>query len=214
MIRQQGNDPFQRLDFDTEWELPFTLHTTPPLTQNLRNSRAIWDAMAVIRPDLHLFDFTGPEGEAITYIAPAAHEGGEATGAAVRTLLHELINTQGITPGDILLITCRADRASKWRDWREAWRDEIPLRALTQLRQTKEEERHRFVKFSTIRASKGLESNVVILVELDGIDHATGAALPTLRRRDKLMYVAISRARHRLFVLGPPTALAPLVPPT
>jgi ATP-dependent exoDNAse (exonuclease V) beta subunit len=49
------------------------------------------------------------------------------------------------------------------------------------------------VRVSSIHAFKGLESPVVILAELDDLAHP---------RVDELWYVALSRARSHLIVLG------------
>jgi superfamily I DNA/RNA helicase len=51
------------------------------------------------------------------------------------------------------------------------------------------------VPLATIRSAKGLEYKAVVLAELDGL--GTEA-----KKRDRLLYVAISRAMYHLVVLG------------
>jgi hypothetical protein len=200
------HDARQRLDFDDAWRAPGGLPTLPALTENLRNTRAIVDALAGFNPALAFFPFNGPEGRSIVYLDPASqHE--TNPDVATQILLHDtlarLIGEEGIAPGAIMIITARTNAASRWKEWRAAFTD-IPLRPLTQWRQTPAEERDRHVKIATIRAAKGLESDVVILVEPDGVAQETPA------RHDKLLYVALSRARHHLIVLGTPASVAPV----
>ncbi len=200
-------DPRQRLDFTDAWHLPETLPVLPALTENLRNTGAILAAMVAFNPGLALAPFNGPAGRPVAYLVPTPTNQTEAaTDAAIQAALHDvltrLIAREGIAPGAILLITCRSDKASRWRQWRAALPD-IPLRPLTQLRRLPAEERDRYVTLSTIRAAKGLERDIVILVEPDGVAQEPPA------RHDKLLYVAISRARHHLIVLGTPAEIAP-----
>jgi len=53
------------------------------------------------------------------------------------------------------------------------------------------------VRFSSIRAFKGLESPVVVLCELEDLDTAT------LKQQ---LYVGMSRARNHCIVVAPPAA--------
>jgi superfamily I DNA/RNA helicase len=57
--------------------------------------------------------------------------------------------------------------------------------------------RDRGVRFSSIRAFKGLESPVVVLCELEDLDSAT---------LDQQLYVGMSRARNHCVVVAPPAA--------
>jgi hypothetical protein len=200
------HDARQRLDFDDAWKAPGSLPSVPALTENLRNTRAVVDLLATFNPALSLFPFNGPEGRPIVYRDPAATQAPNPD-LATQTLLHDtlarLIGQEGIAPGAIMIITARTNAASQWKQWRTAFTD-IPLRPLTQWRQTPAEERDGYVKIATIRAAKGLESDVVILVEPDGVAQEAPA------RHDKLLYVALSRARHHLIVLGSPASVAPL----
>jgi hypothetical protein len=199
-------DARQRLDFADEWHVPEALPVLPALTENLRNARGVVEAMARFSPGLTLAPHHGPAGRPAEYLVPAAGPAGQAADAALQEALHDvlmrLIAREGIAPGAILLITCRSDKASRWRQWRAAFQD-IPLRPLTQLRRLAAEEREQYVTLSTIRAAKGLERDIVILVEPDGVAEESPA------RHDKLLYVAISRARHHLIVLGAPADIAP-----
>lgn len=200
------HDARQRLDFDDAWRAPGNLPTLPTLTENLRNTRPIVDLLAGFNPALSLFPFNGPEGRPVVYLNPAAQhptDADTATCVVLHDVLAQLIKQEGIAPGAIMIITARTNAASQWKQWRTSFTD-IPLRPLTQWRQTPVEERERFVKIATIRAAKGLESDIVILVEPDGVAQEAPA------RHDKLLYVALSRARHHLIVLGSPASVSPM----
>jgi superfamily I DNA/RNA helicase len=54
----------------------------------------------------------------------------------------------------------------------------------------------RYVRFSSIRAFKGLEAPVVVFCELEDLDGAT---------RDSQIYVGMSRARNHCIVVAPAT---------
>ncbi len=112
---------------------------------------------------------------------------------ALRLALDHLVDAEGIQPEDILVITCRPQRSSRWytAEHRQIGRHRLIQRP--------EGGRPGRVALSTARAAKGLERKVVILTELDGLDDAP--------KRDALLYVALSRAVHQLVVLGPEKAL-------
>lgn len=195
-------DPEQRLDFSEEWRLPFTdFQTMTPLHDNLRNTRAIFDALVNFHPLMGFFAFNGPLGRPIEFV-PIPIEGYANEDETIQTTLAKVIERltqqEGIAPSEIMVVTCRTNDKSRWKQWLTL--GDARLRALTQLRQTPAEDRANFVKISTIRAAKGLESNIVILVEPDGV-----AEDP---RRERLLYVAISRAKHHLIVLGTPADIA------
>ena len=56
----------------------------------------------------------------------------------------------------------------------------------------------------TVRSAKGLEADVVILVELDGLD--------ALKKRSHWLSIATSRAVSHLIVLAPVAAFLPRQP--
>jgi superfamily I DNA/RNA helicase len=109
--------------------------------------------------------------------------------------LDHLIDAEGIAPEDILVITCRSQKRSRW------YTSENRQIGKHRLIQRPEGGRPGRVALSTVRSAKGLERRVVILTELDGLDGAS--------KREALLYVALSRAVHHLVVLGPEKALQP-----
>jgi hypothetical protein len=192
-------DPEQRLDFTEAWRTPLSdMHTMPMLHDNLRNTSYIHDAMIQFQPTLAFFAFNGPRGRPIDYLPPSDPNDDEALKQTLAASITDLLQ-EGIKPDEIMVVTCRTNEKSRWKQWQTL--GEHALRGLTQLRSMRPEDRARFVKISTIRAAKGLESNVVILVEPDGVAGD--------KRRDKLLYVAISRAKHHLVVLGQPADILP-----
>lgn len=193
-------DPFQRVDFAGGWELPFnTVLRLPALTENLRNTGTIVEVMRHFNPVLGMTEFRGPVGRPVEFVEANLADAA-AVLAAVRATVERLIEAEHLVPEQILIISGRTYDKSNWRQWRRDWK--VRLNSLTELRQRKTETgRDAIVRFATIRAAKGLESDVVILVELDGVNSQI--------QRDKLIYIAASRARHHLIVIGGNTDLAP-----
>ncbi len=122
----------------------------------------------------------------------------DAEGQGLRLALDHLVEAEGILPEDILVITCRSQRRSRWYS---AENRQIGKHRLIQ---RPEGGRPGRVALSTVRSAKGLERKVVILTELDGLEGAP--------KRDTLLYIALSRAVHHLVVLGPEKALQPRKP--
>jgi hypothetical protein len=122
----------------------------------------------------------------------------DAEARALRLALDHLVDAEGILPEDILIITCRSQKLSRW------YTAENRQIGRHRLIQRPEGGRPGRVALSTVRSAKGLERKVVILTELDGLDGAG--------KRDTLLYVALSRAMHYLVVLGPEKALQPRKP--
>ncbi|PZS00717.1 MAG: hypothetical protein DLM69_06085 [Candidatus Chloroheliales bacterium] len=170
---------------------PFTLST------NCRNTKRIHQLVTRYYRGQSRLDALGPEGR-----EPSVHQfasGGELE--ALRHMVNELVGTQGIAASDIVVLTAASAERSMYNEGTRlgnltlTWK---PRAAANQLR------------VSTIHRFKGLESAIVILVELDKA-HSQGA------ERDYLMYVATSRARHELIILGelpPPDNSQTLVSPT
>lgn len=198
-------DEAQRVDFEEKWRPGFSgADTCYPLTVNCRNTRAIYEAMTRLNPDLADAPFTGPEGRPIAFIDPAGigdgdeHDrdwGDDAETRALRAALDYLTGPAGgLRPEEILVISCRGEASTRWRLRHERVIGRHELRWVRY-------ERAGYVSLATIRSAKGLEYKAVVLAELDG--------LADEKRRDALLYVAISRAMHHLVVLGTPDAIAP-----
>jgi hypothetical protein len=128
----------------------------------------------------------------------AAAPGREAL-EALRVVLHRLRHDEGLAPWQIAVLTGRSlAKSDVWRQRRfgnvvlwngsydEAGRslglsaDQAPVQPTDT------------ILFDSIRRFKGLEREVVVLVELDESDD----------RRDRLMYVGATRAKQHLVVIG------------
>ncbi len=153
-----------------------------PLSTNCRNTKRIHQFVTRYYRGQRQLDALGPDGR-----EPSVHQlasGGELE--TLRLVLNELVNAQGIAVSDIVVLSAANAERSVYREGIRlgnltlTWK---PRAAANQLR------------VGTIHRFKGLESAIVILVELDKA-HSEGAA------RDYLMYVALSRARHELIILG------------
>jgi hypothetical protein len=193
-------DEAQR-ETDGPWRVPLPGDKAlVPLVANLRNTRAIFDVMMRFYrgPDAPIC--RGPEGRAPMYLDPAAlpvTAGEDAEVTALRLALDHLVEAEGIAAEDILVITCRSQRSSRW------YRGGQRTLGAHRLIQRPEGGRPGRVSLATVRSAKGLERTVVVLTELDGLDSAAGHNTG----RDTLLYVALSRAVHHLVVLGPERTL-------
>ncbi len=152
---------------------PFTLNT------NCRNTQCIHRLMAQYYRGQNALEAIGPEGR-----EPRVKVGGELE--MLRQTVNELVTVQGLSPSDLVVLSTASEERSVFKEGLRVgnltmtWK---PKLAAGQLR------------VSTIHRFKGLECAVVILAELDKA-HSEGL------ERDYLMYVATSRARHELIILG------------
>lgn len=172
------SDDNQRIYSDDA--LPFTSPTFH-LGDNLRNTREIGELVGDYHGGRGYYAAAGPvTHRPPEFLDPAAH-GGEA--AALAAALDRLAE-EGVEPAQIVVLTPRR-RHSLWQDGAAAGR--WTLRADVAPAGTSE------IGFTTIHSFKGLERPVVILTELDQLPEAG---------RTELLYVALSRARNHLVVIG------------
>jgi hypothetical protein len=132
-------------------------------------------------------------------------EPGHATLEALRKVLHELTELEKVPPWEIAVLSGgSAERSEAWRARRfgnvvlanEAIHDDGSSRGLPH--EEVPDEPTDCVVFESIRRYKGLEREVVVLVELP----ESGTRL------DELLYVGLTRATTQLVVIAPP-GLAP-----
>jgi len=164
----------RRMEFPVPGE-PFTL------TRNCRNTRKIHEAVMLFYDSDARPECIGPEGEA-PMLYQVAHQSGERQ--QVEALIDRLVGQEGVLPGDIAILTRHRRENTpfatppKGRTWSATW-------DLSDARDR--------VVCSTIHGFKGLERPVVIVCGLDN---------PDLEEERKLLYVAFSRARSYLAVVG------------
>lgn len=214
LLRQPMGDFFyvfyderQRVDLPGEWMFrPAGQKPRHQLTVNCRNTRAIYELMCQFNPELTSYPIEGPPGRPIEYVdmgrnTTAAKQQRKADSSAadedaqeervLATLLDDMLGAaSGLTPEDVLIITCRGGQRSRWSHSEKRKLGHHTLRWLSDGR------REGQVALSTIRSAKGLEAKVVILAELDGVRQEKS------ERRNRLLYIAISRAIHHIVVLG------------
>ncbi|MCU0475182.1 MAG: AAA family ATPase, partial [Anaerolineae bacterium] len=174
-------DPRQRV-FAQVGQIPIP---TPPfvLTENLRNTQHIHAWLKPYMSDD--LEAAGPDGRPVEVI-PCPDPAEERK--QLQKVLHRLVNVEGVAPADIVILTPSAEKRSQWKNDEALGNFTLTwgAQAATPMQ----------VRVATIYAFKGMEAPVVIVSEL--------AAL----RADnwgKLMYVAVSRARHHAVILGDPT---------
>lgn len=148
-------------------------------------------------------------GEAAERLVHEA-EPGRATVEALRRALHELIEVERVPPWQVGVLSGRsAADSGAWRERRfgnvvlanQAIHDDGTSRKLPP--EAIADEPDDCVLFETIRRFKGLEREVIVLVELP----------EDVPRLDELLYVGLTRATTQLVVIAPPALAARLGSP-
>ena len=127
----------------------------------------------------------GPPGRAVEFINLRRTD---SEFNAVETVVRRLVNTDGINPSDLTLLTPRSQAQSIWKMGLSVgglalnWKPTTP---------TTHRASH-FLACATIHTFKGLESPVVIVTELEHAYHDTAR---------QLEYVAYSRAKSHLVII-------------
>ena len=150
------------------------------LRRNCRNTRRIATHTSLLSGfgefELHARQ---PEGDAVE---TSFSKGPAEQQAKVAKILHDL-NSEGISPADIVILgKYRLENSGLGSIDGSPW----TVAEARLLQSTKDT-----VAYSTIHAFKGLESPVVILVDIDRIEEDEA---------ESLLYVAMSRARARLYM--------------
>jgi hypothetical protein len=163
-------------------DMDFPIKVPPfPLTRNCRNTRKIHEAVMLFHDSDVKPDCLGPEGK-----EPQLYQLGRGADErrTVEELIDRLVKDEHVPQGDIAILTRHRRENTQFRDppVRSSWSATWDLA-----------EAAGKVVCSTIHAFKGLERPVVIVCGLDDPDPLEQA---------KLLYVAFSRARSYLVVVG------------
>ena len=150
------------------------------LTWNCRNTQAIHREVAKLYRGEIEPEAIGPEGR-----TPELHLVSDQVGC-VADVLERLVAEEGVLQKDIVILSSHA-----------LARSAFAAAHLGPYRLTEDPAKATGIRFSSIRAFKGLESPVVILAELDDLDDAT---------REQQLYVGLSRARNHCVIVAPPAA--------
>lgn len=149
------------------------------LNDNCRSTRVIHDLAFQYSAHAGLSRCRGPEGRPAEVIAAAA--GSEVD--ALRRVVHRLARDEGVGLDQIVVLTPRAQHRSALPDGAR----------LGNVRLTWGEPGPNELRATSIARFKGLESDVVILMELDQAYYET---------RTALIHVALTRARHHVVIIG------------
>jgi hypothetical protein len=162
--------------------LPFALQG------NMRNTATIHAAVTTYYDGDPKPRARGPLGRDVERIDP----GDRPLRALLRDVIHRLVALEGLRPEQLVILTPHAQAHSAISDGADAG-DGHRLTWDT-------EPQPKQVRVSSIHGFKGLESDVVILVETDRLAESEVG--------QRLSYVALSRAKHHLIVIGqlPPPA--------
>jgi len=163
--------------------IPFTWPCSP-LTKNLRNTDPIHKQVLAYYHDPSRNRPSGIKGPEPLFVDPQAH-GGEIE--TVRYAL-ERLEAEGIPPEWIVILTPRAEENSVWQPKNKVrWGKFSPVWRLQTIGKQ--------VSCCSVLSFKGLEKPVVILTELSYLPQEP-------QQRDQLLYVAMSRAKTHLIVIG------------
>ena len=153
------------------------------LNDNCRNTARIHELGIAYAQDAPRLESRGPQGRTVEHIDVS----GTDLLKAVRRILARLIDQEGFTSGQIVILTPAS-----------ASRSVLTTGTILGNRRLTRDapESANDIQVSTVHGFKGLESPVVILAEMDRIP-------AYVRSPDHLLYVAITRAKHHLIVIGP-----------
>jgi superfamily I DNA/RNA helicase len=162
-----------------------------PLTENVRNTHTIHHALTTYYQGEFPSLPRGPVGRSVE-THPCTTP--DALKKLLQHILQKLTVTEQIAFSDIAVLTPRALDRSALR--------EMKLEGNVKLVKFEEyKENQREILYSTIHSFKGLERPVAIVVELD-------EELPKDVERDALCYIAFSRPRSHLILLGKQDVIA------
>jgi DNA helicase IV len=155
--------------------------TVVPLRKNCRNTRRIALQTSHLSGFQNLqLNSSQPEGDAVqtSFYATAPEQRAKLSG------VFQKLSDAGFSPADVVVLgKYRLENSSV-----SALPDDSPWN----LQEVSSNGKKGTVPYSSIHAFKGLESSIVIVVDVDSLDEGEGEAL---------LYVAMSRARAQLFML-------------
>ena len=172
-------DPHQAI-YRRTVDLPIS---TPPieLPHNYRTTVSIHERMVTFYPGTPVPVAIGPRGRPVEEVE--ADE--DQTVEAVRKVLARLIMEEGLSLDHIVILTPSSRNRSRLQHGLKLGNLTLSWEGATGAQE---------IRISSIHAFKGLEADVVILAETSRL-----ASMPGARQ---LGYVALSRAKHHLIVIG------------
>jgi len=151
------------------------------LDENLRNTQHIHERLRPYSRDTDI-QCIGPQGRPVEIVAAADRQ---TERRALQRALHRLVNEEGVAAEDIVVLTPASEKRSQWKADDQLGNFIVTWQLDTEMQMA--------ARVCTIYSYKGLESPVVILTELHAL-HPD--------KRDQLLYVGLSRARHHAIVIG------------
>lgn len=157
-------------------------HVNFPLRINCRNAEPIAHTLSItsgLTPGYKriLHQMEGADVDPLFYATPSAQV------IRLRSAIDELLKS--FEPREIVILSMRGDEASCARMAVDAF-PEMPLMPIRRLADSAS------IPFTSIHAFKGLEASAVIITDVDNLDD---------ERSQALLYVGMSRARARLYML-------------
>ncbi len=152
------------------------------LDENRRNTQHIHAALTPYMQTHEETTCLGPEGRPVEHISTSTTMGAVK---ALQQTLHRLVNEEGVSSNDIILLTGASEKRSQWKPDMQLGNFILTWNLDTEMDLA--------IRVCSIATYKGLESAVVILTELD-------QCRPSVM--DQMIYVGLSRARHYAVIIG------------
>ena len=157
-----------------------------PLNTNLRNTEYIFNHVKEhYRQDLTLMH-KGPQGRSVQTLPPYDKDNPQELFTKLRGILNQLLINEELKPEDITILTFKAKNKSFLNDFH------YDHSAISLFEDTSKNA----IRVDTVRRFKGMESNVVIVCEMDDQNCMNDPEL-----YEEMMYVAYSRAKHHLVIV-------------
>lgn len=166
--------------YSRDLEFPFSAPLFP-LNENCRNTKLIHNEVTKFYKGEIIPQAIGPEGRKPEYIY-ISNEMAEKQ--ILKQIVKRMVNEENVNPKNITILTPKSyDRS--------ALKDGFKIGDLQLSWEHRDQQR---IHCSTIHSFKGLESPVIILVELEMLHP---------EKRKELLYIGISRARNHLVIIMP-----------
>ena len=165
--------------YDRDFEIPPDF-TQFHLTTNCRNTKLIHEEVAKRYGGDLALESQGPTGRDVESYPDATDQA-----KVVAEVIERLIDEEGLPPQDIVVLSLHNLRDGRSTVGKKPGKYKYVYGPSTSANE---------VQFSSIKAFKGLERPVVIVCEMDRITHGD---------IDNQLYVAFSRAKNHLVVVGP-----------
>lgn len=160
------------------------------LSTNHRNTAKIFETVKKhFHKEIEL-NHKGVEGRNVEVLEPYKHKNTTVLFVRLREILTRLIEVEKLSPKDIVILTFKSTKKSHLSDFK----CDYPVSIFS------DDTIENSIRVETVRRFKGMESKVVIVIEMDDESSMNNEML-----FEDMCYVSFSRAVHHLIILPPDT---------